>query len=82
MAAGDATQLWVTEFGLDLGDGNWHVSDTQKARSVVEGFEALSSVPWVKAASVYNLRDKAADTGSFESNFGLVNRDFSPRAGL
>jgi hypothetical protein len=35
----------------------------------------------VKAAIVYNLRDKGTAPDSMEDNFGLVGRDFAPKAG-
>jgi hypothetical protein len=78
-AAGDPTPIWVTEFGWTSGAGKWHVDDNAKARFVADAFGALGDLPWVKAASVYNLRDKGTDPGDFEDNFGLVRRDFTPK---
>ena len=81
--AGDRAPLWLTEFGWStcrIGSG-WCVTRAAQARLVKAGFAALRREPEVKAAVVYNLRDKGTATDSMEDNFGLVGRNFTPKAG-
>lgn len=81
LAAGDgAGGLWLTEFGWTTATGErWGVTDAQQADFVAKAFDLLEGLDYVKAAIVYNLREKDTDRTSFEGNFGLVNRDFSPK---
>jgi polysaccharide biosynthesis protein PslG len=82
--AGDTAPLWLTEFGWStcrIGSG-WCVTRAQQARLIRAGFAALAAEPNVKAGIVYNLRDKGTSAGSMEDNFGLVGRDFRPKAGF
>ncbi len=44
-------------------------------------FVAISDDPGIEAAGAYNLRDKGTDPSSMEDNFGLVERDFTPKPG-
>jgi hypothetical protein len=81
--AGDTAPLWLTEFGWStcrIGSG-WCVSRAEQARLIRAGFAALAAEPNVRAGIVYNLRDKGTTSKSMEDNFGLVGRDFTPKAG-
>lgn len=78
-AAGDTTPLWLTEFGWStcvVGSG-WCTSEQEQASNTVASFAAVAGDSSVKAAIVYNLRDTGTQADDFESNFGLVRRDFS-----
>lgn len=81
LAAGDgAGGLWLTEFGWTTANGErWGVTEAQQADFVGKAFDLIEGLDYVKAAAVYNLRDKDTDPASFEGNFGLVNRDFTPK---
>lgn len=81
VAAGEsANDLWITEFGWTTATGQrWGVSERQQADYVARGFDLLEDVPYIEAAAVYNLREKGNDPADFEHNFGLVNRDFTPK---
>ena len=79
-ATGDETDLWLTEFGWSsCADGAWCVGESQQASYVKQAFELLESEPHVRAATVYNLRERGDDPVDREDNYGLVNLDFSPK---
>ncbi len=82
-AAGDDKPLWLTEFGWSTcskGSG-WCNSPEEQAINTKAAFQAIADDPQIKAAVVYNLRDKGTDPNSMEDNFGLVKRDFTPKPG-
>jgi hypothetical protein len=76
-------QLWLTELGWSTcGDGDrWCVSEQQQADFVRDGIRIVRRWPFVRAAIVYNLRNKGSDPTDREHQFGLVRRDFSPKPG-
>ena len=79
VAAGDPKPLWVTEFGWSTGTASgWQVSEAQQAAFVRDSFPLLGEYPYLKSAVLYNLRNKGNDTGH-EDNFGLLNRDYTPK---
>lgn len=80
-AAGDRTPIWVTEFGwstCNSGHGAC-VSERRQGEYTAASFAALDEMDDVEAAVAYNLRAKGTDAGSFESNFGLVHRNYAPK---
>jgi len=80
VAAGDDKPIWVTEFGWTTGTASrWKVSEAQQGAYLAKGFRLLAGMPWVKAALAYNLREKNSSPADEEGNFGIVNRDFSPK---
>ena len=83
-AHGDGDKgIWLTEFGFSTcGNGDrWCVSQQNQATYVRQSFEIASQWSYVKAALVYNLRNKGNDPSGREDQFGLLNRDFSPKPG-
>lgn len=79
-AAGDSSPLWITEFGWDTCTGNsWCVSEAQQADYTVKAFQILNTLTYVQGATDYELRDESNDKTEFESNWGLVHQDFSPK---
>ncbi len=79
-AAGDDTSLWITEFGWTTARGtNWQVTQGEQADYVAQAFGVLDTLPYVRAATVYELRDRSADPDDFESNFGLVAANYAPK---
>lgn len=79
-AAGDNTPIWITEFGWTTGtQSGWRVTQAQQADFVRDSFPVLAQLSYVRSAVVYNLRNKGTDAGGHEDNFGIVNRDFSPK---
>jgi hypothetical protein len=80
-ANGDNTPIWATEFGWPTGTSTgWSVSETAQANNIRQAFADLDRLPYVQAATVYNLRDKGTNAAESEDNFGLVRRDYSPKA--
>lgn len=80
VANGDRTPLWITEFGwTTCAGGGWCVDENRQADYLVKGFQILNTLSYVYAATAYELRDESTDTGDFESNWGLVHQDFSPK---
>ena len=73
--------IWLTEFGFSTcGDGDrWCVSHAQQAEYVADSFRIARKWGYVKAAIVYNLRNKGTDPADREDQFGILNRDFSPK---
>ncbi len=81
VAHGDSTPVWATEFGWSTcaGGSTWCVSEAQQAAYTSKAFRLLAGMPYVKAGIVYNLRDKGTDPVAIEPNYGLINRDFTPK---
>ncbi len=80
LANGDTTPLWITEFGWTTASGtNWHVNAQQQADYTAQAFGVLSGLPYVQAATVYELRDRDVDPAGFESNFGMVTTSYEPK---
>ena len=52
---------------------------TEQADYVAQSFDVLDGFPYVKGATVYQLRDMSTDAADPESNFGMLREDYSPR---
>lgn len=81
-AHGDGDKgVWLTEFGFSTcGNGDrWCVSEQQQADYIKETFQIARRWPYVKAALVYNLRNKGSNPSGLEDQFGMLRRDFSPK---
>lgn len=78
-AAGDVTPLWLTEFGFTACDQPRCVTLAEQADLLERTVLALRDMPYVRGATVYQLRDTTDDPSSWENNFGLVRRDFTRR---
>jgi hypothetical protein len=81
-AHGDGEKgLWLTELGwsscLPGGNDSWCVTQEQQAQYVHDALQIAAGWPFVKAAVIYNLRNTGTDPNDRESQFGLVNRDFT-----
>ncbi len=77
-AAGDSTPIWVTEFGWPTGTSKGASSEQQQAEYIEEAFGILDGVPYVKGATVYELRDLGSEPADPEDNFGLLRQNFTP----
>ena len=73
--------VWLTEFGFSTcGRGDrWCVDEQQQAEYIKDSFRIARRWDFVKAALVYNLRNKGTDPTGREDQFGLLHRDFSPK---
>lgn len=79
LAAGQVRPLWLTEFGYSACDAPPCAAPADQAALVSQSVLALGGLPYVRGASVYQLRDAVDDPSSWEANFGLVRFDFTPR---
>ena len=74
-------KLWITEFGAITGTAPGAVSETGHAAIITDAFRAMAQMPFVGGPMfVYSIRDDGTDPASVEDNFGLLRRDFSPKA--
>ena len=73
--------LWLTEFGFSTcGTGDrWCVSEQQQAQYVDDSFRIARRWDYVKAAILYNLRNKGTNPVDREDQFGILHRDFTPK---
>jgi hypothetical protein len=73
--------VWLTEFGFSTcGQGDrWCVNQQQQAEYIKDSFRIARRWDYVKAALVYNLRNKGSNPSGREDQFGMLNRDFSPK---
>jgi hypothetical protein len=83
LAAGDSAPLWVTEIGWSTARGPGDaVSEHKQATQLGGAFRAINRLAFVRAATVYDLRDDGTNPSAREDNFGLVRRDFSGKPAL
>jgi hypothetical protein len=81
-AHGDGDKgLWLTELGFSsCGAGDrWCVNEAQQAEYVADSLRIVRGWPFVRAATIYNLRNKGSDPLDREHQFGLVHADFTPK---
>ena len=74
-------KLWITEFGAITGTALGAVSETVHGAIITDAFRAMAQMPFVGGPMfIYSIRDDGTDPASVEDNFGLLRRDFSPKA--
>jgi hypothetical protein len=78
-AAGDHAPIWITEFGWPACSLSRCNSLSEQAGYVSQGFRVLDRFPWVRGATVYQLRDMSTDGADPECTFGMLREDYSPR---
>lgn len=73
--------VWLTEFGFSTcGRGDrWCVNEQQQAEYIKDSFRIARRWSFVKAALVYNLRNKGSDPSGREDQFGMVHRNFAAK---
>ena len=73
--------LWLTELGwpscLPGGTDSWCVTQDQQAQYVGDALRIAATWPFVKATVIYNFRNTGTSATDRESQFGLVNNDFT-----
>ena len=79
VAGGDNTPIWVTEFGWPVGTSAGANTEAQSATYLQAAFALVDGLPYVRAATAYQLRDMATDPTNPEDNFGLLEQNFTPR---
>ncbi|WP_235579474.1 MULTISPECIES: beta-xylosidase [unclassified Rhodococcus (in: high G+C Gram-positive bacteria)] len=81
--AGDGEkQIWITEIGAPTGTNANAMSADGQAESIAIMMNALLGNDWLGPAYVYSIRDSGTDLGDTEQNFGIVERDFTPKPAL
>jgi hypothetical protein len=79
--------MWLTEFGWPGATGpdsdGYHPSEQQQADNLRRAYEIIRSLPFIRAAFWFNLRDYNPRTRSpdpeFFGHYGLLRNDFSPK---
>jgi polysaccharide biosynthesis protein PslG len=83
LAAGDSAPLWLTEIGWTTAAGPIDaVSEHKQATQVRMAFGVIDRLSYVRAATIYSLRDDGTNRSAHEDNFGLVRRDYSAKPAL
>ncbi|MCW2990320.1 MAG: glycoside hydrolase family 5 protein [Solirubrobacterales bacterium] len=77
IAAGQPKPLWLTEFGFTA--CSWCGTLAAQATLIADTTRAIPQFPYVRGATLYQLRDTATLPDSWEDNFGLLRQDFTPR---
>ncbi|GGG21767.1 hypothetical protein GCM10007304_39490 [Rhodococcoides trifolii] len=81
-ANGDAgKKIWITEYGAPTGTASQNVTDAQQATILGSFLTHTATVPYLGPVFLYSLRDSGTDPSKTEQNFGVLNYDFSPKAG-
>jgi hypothetical protein len=76
-----AKRIWATEMGAPTPFELYGHKMTPKylAAYITEAFRAWRQWTWTGPLFWYSFRDAGTDPSDFESNFGLVRRDFTPK---
>ncbi|HUP68720.1 MAG TPA: cellulase family glycosylhydrolase [Acidimicrobiales bacterium] len=74
-----AKQIWATEFGAPT-SGSGAVSESVQSQMVTEAYNAFTSWSWTGPLLWYSYRDQGTNALDREDNFGMVRRDFTPKA--
>jgi hypothetical protein len=77
--AGEVKPLWLTEFGFTACNYAGCATLRRQADLISRTVLALRAMPYVRGATVYQLRDTSTNPSSWESNFGLVRQNFRLR---
>ena len=74
-------KMWITEFGASTGTAPGAVSEAEHAAIITDAFHAMAQLHFVGGPLfIYAMRDAGTDPADVEDNFGLLRRDFSPKA--
>jgi hypothetical protein len=74
----ESKQIWATEYGAPTFAGG--ITEDAQAQLVRSAYERWDSWRWAGPLFWYSARDAAMDPRDREAHFGLVRRDFSPKA--
>jgi len=75
--SGDTTAQWITEFGWPTGTSTSASTTQQQATYSAKAFSLMKSLPYVKAGTMYQLRNQAVDPANPEDNFGVLQNDYT-----
>jgi hypothetical protein len=81
-ANGDSHSLWITEFGYaTCSTGFFCVTATQQGDYLAAALRRAAEWPYVDTFLMYDLRDWTGPGADINQQFGLLNEDWSPKAG-
>jgi hypothetical protein len=75
-----AADLYVTESGYPTGPGRTEAMQEQALRAAVNAVAGAAETYRVTGYRWFDLRDADSASGSFESRYGLMRDDYSPKA--
>ena len=82
VAGGDTAKLiWLTEFGAPTGTDPTAVTEAFQAQTISVVLQTARATAWLGPAFLYNIRDSGTNLADREQNFGILKRDFTPKAG-
>jgi hypothetical protein len=79
MDAGQPRPLWLTEFGFTACADKACVTPVEQASLIDQTVRAIPALPFVRAATLYQLRDTTHSPREWISNFGLLQNNWTPR---
>ena len=81
VAGGDAgKRIWITECGAPTGWTSVSVSAKKQADTIGICVNAGRTPPWLGPSFIYSLRYSGGNIFDPEQNFGIVYRNFTPKA--
>lgn len=74
-------QVWATEFGVATGEDRRATTEERQTEIVEQGFQhfADGTWPWLGMMFAYSVRDTADDPEDWQSGFGLLRHDGTPK---
>lgn len=80
VANGDSTPLWLTEFGWSSCTGGRPcVSRDQQASYTAKSTAIAAAEPYVRAYTLYALRDEGVSAARRNDNYGIVDRGYNKK---
>lgn len=73
--------IWATELGWQTSTTGSMVSETTQASYIYDSYKRLyESFPYVTTIFIYGLRNDGTDPSAPIDNYGLLKRDYTPKA--
>lgn len=81
VAAGDGNkQLWLTEAGAPTGTAQSAVTQAVQAKTLEIILQTAKTTSWIGPTFVYSIRDAGTNLADPEQNFGIYQRNGTPKA--
>jgi hypothetical protein len=81
-ANGDSDSIWITEFGYPTCSGQFLcVSQQKQGDYLASALRRAAEWPYVNTFLMYDLRDWSGPGSDINQKFGILNADWSPKAG-
>ena len=72
-------KIWLTEYGAPTGTSSRAVSEAEQSAQILEALEAAAGWSFTGPLFLYSHRDYRSEPSDFQSNFGLMRNDGSPK---